>query len=316
MERAVLSRQQALLGAPLGGLCSLSICCVRKGGQCSGFRPSGVLPQQQGQLAAGRGDCRALRQQVFQDGAGGQFVDAEACRTHHSSAACHGQHRAESGAVSTVGHRFVRVRGGARLRALTDPLPVGIEGDVVGDWLQMLRLHIIGLFFHRLTADSCSVPANELIAFPLRAHALHQRDGQPFAGAFSLCGKAHPIVAFIPPVIADPAPVCAAVEIEGDSVMCGSGVAGGDPQIHNRFVICRFFRECSRRQHGQGHGCCQKGAEQPQLWGVPEFIFHKSILLPPFRCPVRCFFSLHPGAEKPACYSSNKRVQRAGEKCY
>jgi hypothetical protein len=28
------------------------------------------------------------------------------------------------------------------------------------------------------------------------------------------------------------------------------------------------------------------------------------------------FFSLHPGAEKPACYSSNKRVQRAGEKSY
>jgi hypothetical protein len=28
------------------------------------------------------------------------------------------------------------------------------------------------------------------------------------------------------------------------------------------------------------------------------------------------FFGLHPGAEKPACYSSNKRVQRAGEKSY
>ena len=57
-------------------------------------------------------------------------------------------------------------------------------------------------------------------------------------------------------------------------------------------------RECSRRQRGQSHGRCQKSTEQPQLWGVPEFICHKNILLPPFRCPVRCFFQSASGRRK------------------
>ena len=258
MERAVLSRQQALFGAPLGGLCSLSICRVRKGGQCSGFRPSGVLPQQQGQLAAGRGDRRALRQQVFQDGAGGQFVDAEACSTHHSNAACHGQHCAEPGAVSAVDHRFVRDR--VRLRTLAVPLPVGIEGDILGDQLQTLILIVIGLILHRLTAVACSVPANELIAFPLRAHAGSYIDRQTFADASSLCGKAicgkaHLIVAVIPlaAALTDPAviraPGSAAIEVEGNGVVRGGGGVGGDLEISRIGRPCpaaaRHLRPCA-----------------------------------------------------------------------
>ena len=76
-------------------------------------------------------------------------------------------------------------------------------------------------------------------------------------------------------------------------------VGRGHPRsIHSQSVVCRILCERSCRQHGQGHGRCQKSAEQPQLWGVPEFICHKNILLPPFRCPVRCFFQSASGRRK------------------
>ena len=134
-------------------------------------------------------------------------------------------------------------------------MPVGIEGDIFFDLFQMLITCIIGLLFHCLTADSFSVPADKLVIFPLRAHTLHQRDVQTFALVSSLCGKTHLIVAVIPlaAALTDPAviraPVCAAVEVEGNGVVRGSGVACGDLKISRigrpRPVSARHLRPCA-----------------------------------------------------------------------
>ena len=119
----------------------------------------------------------------------------------------------------------------------------------------MLLTFKIGLFFHRLTADSCSVPADKLVIFPLRGHTLHQRDVQTFTLVSSLCGKTHLIVAVIPPAadLTDPAviraPGSAAVEVEGDGVVRGGGGVGGDLKINcivrPRPAAARHARPCA-----------------------------------------------------------------------
>ena len=130
-----------------------------------------------------------------------------------------------------------------------------IEGDILGDRFQLLITCKIGLFFHRLTVNSSSVPADKLIIVPLRGHTLHQRDVQTFALVSSLCGKTHLIVAVIPPAadLTDPAviraPGSAAVEVEGNGVVRGSGIIGGDLKINRivrpRPVSTRHVRPCA-----------------------------------------------------------------------